>query len=678
MMKKGLLCLLTLTILNTLAFSQDTTQTFSAGANSLNLVFVNIGNPGNKNDVNCTLEGRYPINTVGTVSYKYRISKYEITRDNITKANAAAPFAITLEDMSFGVGGNGPNKPATGISWNEAARFVNYLNTKKGFPPAYKFSGASINENIQLWQSTDVGYDPENPYRNKNAKFFLPSISEWHKAAYYDPVADKYYLYPTGSDSAPTPVSEGTSPGTAVFAQGWTTPADVDKAGGLSPYGTMGQGGNVSEWLENAFYSPGPLNNNDPLKNRAVKGDDFKNFQRYMGSDAIDNYIATNESQLRGFRVASTAELFFEITPTTTLPTIASNVALGSSISVSSTYEDNVTNFGPLKLIDGSTSETPNSFWLAKGTGDSIAGTMPAWIIFDLRRAYELGTISILNAKNSPFNDRGAKNFYISTSPDGITFETVSGVKTLDWQNTSFQSYQFPSSIVARYVKITLQDANGGAVGLNEVRIYPAPSALYALTRIHDNTMGSLSAEPDLATYEANSIVSLTASPKPGFRLNSWSGDGTGSSSTITITMNSDKTISANFGQDTGDNDSDGLSNYQETVTYETNPNQKDTNTDGIEDGQAVTLGYSPTFNFSALISHLQSHPPTGLYTASQMQTMAIGDLVLTKNPDGSFVLNYDIEQSTDLQSWSLYQSFDHTLNDLPPDKAFIRIRAKQ
>ena len=142
--------------------------------------------------------------------------------------------------------------------------------------------------------------------------------------------------------------------------------------------------------------------------------------------------------------------------------------------------------------------------------------------------------------------------------------------------------------------------------------------------------------------------------------------------------MNSDKTISANFGQDTGDNDSDGLSNYQETVTYETNPNQKDTNTDGIEDGQAVTLGYSPTFNFSALISHLQSHPPTGLYTASQMQAMAIGDLVLTRDVNGGFNLKYDIEQSTDLQSWFLYQSFNQPLTDLPPDKAFIRIKAKQ
>jgi hypothetical protein len=142
--------------------------------------------------------------------------------------------------------------------------------------------------------------------------------------------------------------------------------------------------------------------------------------------------------------------------------------------------------------------------------------------------------------------------------------------------------------------------------------------------------------------------------------------------------MDADKSVTANFIQDGGDADGDGLTNYQEIITYVTNPNQKDTNSDGIEDGQAVALGYSPTFNFSALINHLQSHPPAGLYTVTQMQAMAFGDLVLTKSTDGSLILNYDIEQSTDLQNWTPYQSLSLPLNGLPADKAFVRIKAKQ
>jgi len=66
------------------------------------------------------------------------------------------------------------------------------------------------------------------------------------------------------------------------------------------------------------------------------------------------------------------------------------------------------------------------------------------------------------------------------------------------------------------------------------------------------------------------------------------------------------------------------------------------------------------------------------LYTTSQIQNMAVGDLVLNRQVDGSFVLNYDIEKSEDLQSWTTYAPLSLTLTNLPTNKAFIRIKAKQ
>ena len=205
--------------------------------------------------------------------------------------------------------------------------------------------------------------------------------------------------------------------------------------------------------------------------------------------------------------------------------------------------------------------------------------------------------------------------------------------------------------------------------------VYAVEASYWLLTTsINNPLMGTVS----LGGYkEDKSVQTIQASPNPGYIFLGWSGDISGASNLISVVMNTNKAVIANFAQDLADNDADGLSNYQEIVTYGTNPNQKDTNTDGIEDGQAVALGYSPAFNFSALIVHLQSHPPTGLYTASQMQAMAFGDLVLTKNANDSFTLNYDIEQSTDLQSWSIYAPLSLPLTDLPPDKAFIRIKAK-
>jgi len=63
------------------------------------------------------------------------------------------------------------------------------------------------------------------------------------------------------------------------------------------------------------------------------------------------------------------------------------------------------------------------------------------------------------------------------------------------------------------------------------------------------------------------------------------------------------------------------------------------------------------------------------LYTTSQIQNMAIGDLVLTKQVNGKFALNYDIEQSEDLKTWTTYRALYLPLNGLPTDKAFVRIK---
>jgi hypothetical protein len=78
-------------------------------------------------------------------------------------------------------------------------------------------------------------------------------------------------------------------------------------------------------------------------------------------------------------------------------------------------------------------------------------------------------------------------------------------------------------------------------------------------------------------------------------------------------------------------------------------------------------------------IASVTASPNTwSLFTTSQIQNMAMGDLVLTRQENGGFVLNYDIEQSTDLQTWTTYAPLSLPLTGLPTDKAFVRIKAKQ
>jgi hypothetical protein len=82
-----------------------------------------------------------------------------------------------------------------------------------------------------------------------------------------------------------------------------------------------------------------------------------------------------------------------------------------------------------------------------------------------------------------------------------------------------------------------------------------------------------------------NTTAILDATGNPGYVFSMWSGDAAGNDNPLSVLMDSDKTITASFDQDTNDDDEDGLTNYQEVVELGTNPDLKDTDGDEVEDG---------------------------------------------------------------------------------------------
>ena len=269
-------------------------ESFGSGANAFTMEFVTIGNPGNVADTTGNP------NPVGAVGYTYNIGKYEVSRDQVDKANSQGNLGIRLADMT-NYGGNGLLKPATGITWYQAAKFVNWLNTSSGSTVAYKFD---VSGSFQLWSSTDAGYNANNLFRNSLAKYWLPSTDEWHKGAYGNPNGN-WSNFPNGSDSAPTPVASGTDPNTAVYAQSWYAgPADISSSGGLSAYGTMGQGGNVFEW--NETENDGSNDSADEL-GRKLRGGAWFDSSMFDASGSY-YYGASSMYDFVGFRVAGVPE----------------------------------------------------------------------------------------------------------------------------------------------------------------------------------------------------------------------------------------------------------------------------------------------------------------------------------------------------------------------------------
>lgn len=264
-------------------------DTFGSGENAFEIDFVTIGDPGNPAD-------DLP-NTRGAVDYEYRIGKYEISEQMIDKANVLGNLGITKDTR-------GPDKPATSVTWFEAAQFVNWLNTSSGFTPAYKFDDQG---EYQVWEPEDAGYDPGNLFRNTLARYVLPSTDEWHKAAYYDPVADIYYDYPTGSDEVPDGIDfVGDTEFEAVFFDGAANagPNTVTDVGLPSLFGTAGQGGNVDEWLETEF----DFLNNTPSDDRTFRGGGWTSTQNRLFSLNRGDALPQFEASPLGFRVASIPE----------------------------------------------------------------------------------------------------------------------------------------------------------------------------------------------------------------------------------------------------------------------------------------------------------------------------------------------------------------------------------
>ena len=275
-------------------------DTFGSGGNAFAIDFVNIGNAGNTDDLGAG--GGLYSSPYGGVSYGYRMGTHEISQDAITKATASGLANVTAGPWAG-------SQPAAYMTWFEATRFVNWLNTSTGHQKAYDLNVEATA--LTLWSSALAWQtDGQNLYRHKDAYYFLPSEDEWYKAAFHknDGVTANYWDYATGSNIIPAAVAGGTSAGTAVYNDNLSnsggTPAPVNNAGGLSEYGTMAQSGNVWEWMESAIDGI----NNDSSEIRVFRGGSANYTAVNLNSAERLNYESAGLDYNSGFRVASVPE----------------------------------------------------------------------------------------------------------------------------------------------------------------------------------------------------------------------------------------------------------------------------------------------------------------------------------------------------------------------------------
>jgi len=180
--------------------------------------------------------------------------------------------------------------------------------------------------------------------------------------------------------------------------------------------------------------------------------------------------------------------------------------------------------------------------------------------------------------------------------------------------------------------KLIWNNATDSAVETNPVKtgmsyvdpaggLYANPS--YTLTT--SATQGSVTRSPDLASYNAHRVVTLTAVPSPGYVFTGWSGDASGTTNPLSVTMTANQTIAASF-QAGGVLTSIAVSPSSASV----NVGQTRQLTATALDQNGVALSPQPTFSWT--VNGGGSIGASGLFTAG---TTAGGPYTVTASTDG-------------------------------------------
>jgi len=285
--------------------------------------FVEVASPGNAPDV---------ATGSGSVGAIYTIGRDDITVGQYTTfLNAVAkkdPYGLYTAAMatnmniagilrsgktggpySYAVIGEEEN-PITEVSWLDAARFCNWLHNGQPLAP----EGPTTTETGAYTLNGDTTTGLE--MRSAGARYWIPTLNEWYKAAYYNPATSTYDTWTTGTGAA-APSNTGTSGsneanitvgGVYAVTQSAVYSSTVNyltRVGmyrrSRSAFDTADQGGDVAQWTDTT--NPGASN-----LTRFIPGGGWDRDASYTKAQAtyLDASPTGHYADV-GFRVASTA-----------------------------------------------------------------------------------------------------------------------------------------------------------------------------------------------------------------------------------------------------------------------------------------------------------------------------------------------------------------------------------
>ena len=255
----------------------------TAQAQIYDIDFVTIGDVGNEpyaGDPYGRMAGR------GSVDYEYRIGRYEVTTGQWmefvnTFSTQSDDFTYFASPDFWGAATDpdysGPGRhyilrsdistpemlPVGGISWREAAMYANWLHNNKSSDLSAIQNGA--------YDTSTFGTNNDNTFNdqlthNPDARFWIPTLDEWLKAAHYDPNKNGtgqsgWWEYSIMSDEPPIYGIPGEGQANSGFElpgfAEWDIPLGAYEDV-TSPWGLFDTAGGGQEWLEEPDFHDRP------------------------------------------------------------------------------------------------------------------------------------------------------------------------------------------------------------------------------------------------------------------------------------------------------------------------------------------------------------------------------------------------------------------------------------
>ncbi len=133
----------------------------------------------------------------------------------------------------------------------------------------------------------------------------------------------------------------------------------------------------------------------------------------------------------------------------------------------------------------------------------------------------------------------------LTKNPDKTEYDKDETVTLTATANDGFEfvNWNDDTSLSDPTLSVTM-DENKTVTAIFQAK---APETHTLTVTVNDETMGSVTKDPDKAEYDKDESVTLTATANDGFEFVNWNDDESLSDPTLSVTMDEDKTVTATF-----------------------------------------------------------------------------------------------------------------------------------